>query len=429
MDMVFDFYKYFDIVPNENLAALNAAATEVYDREDSMLPIKIITNPVSDEYAEERQLQRTVNFSNYRTEKGRLFYSYFSSSEHCREDAGTFNLIVSSDDGGKTWKNRFLLQPQNPNSTRTFDNILFGDGTGRMWLFWSQYYGLCDGRGGVWCAYCDNPDDDEPTFSEPKRIANGQVSTTPIILKNGDWLLPLYTFAPHSVHGCGSPMGFFWHWIPEDQGVRVYRSQDQGETWECISRGINFPYKTFEESCMIEREDGALWMLIRGRNCTGETFSYDGGKTWTPPRSNTKYNFPDTHFYFNKLKSGNILMLANYKADMYSSTGGRNNLTAMISRDDGATWEGFLMIDEREGSEQPSFCEGNDGFIYINYGRAPCIAGESLMAIVTEEDIFAGKLVNEKSRLRILTGKSTGMRNGPNAEYIVKLAKESNIEL
>ena len=101
----------------------------------------------------------------------------------------------------------------------------------------------------------------------------------------------------------------------------------------------------------------------------------------------------------------------------------------MISRDDGETWEGFLMIDEREGAEQPSFYEADNGFIYINYGRAPCIAGESLLAIVTEEDIFAGKLVNEKSRLRILSGKSSGMLAAPGSDWVRETAQRYNIEL
>ena len=115
---------------------------------------------------------------------------------------------------------------------------------------------------------------------------------------------------------------------------------------------------------------------------------------------------------------------------MFSYYGGRNNLCALLSKDDGETWEGCLTIDEREGSEQPDFVEGNDGFIYIGYGRCPQFSAESMLAIVTEEDILAGKLVNPDSKLRIVAGKSTGMWENPAfAEWAHHIAETWGLEL
>ena len=88
------------------------------------------------------------------------------------------------------------------------------------------------------------------------------------------------------------------------------------------------------------------------------------------------------------------------------------------------------MIDEREGSEQPDFVEGDNGFIYISYGRAPQFAGETMLAVVTEEDLLAGKLVNTDSRLRVIAGKAKGIALSPHYEdWVCKTAREHNIEI
>ena len=84
-------------------------------------------------------------------------------------------------------------------------------------------------------------------------------------------------------------------------------------------------------------------------------------------------------------------------------------MTAFVSDDDGATWKGGLLLDERESS-YPDGTQAKDGTIYIIYdhqrytlnraGKAG--VGSVQMAVFREEAVRAGKLVNAGSHLRVV---------------------------
>ena len=426
MEHPFDFYRHYELVkkrPNE---------FQPPDLDDSLKPATIIIDPTDDLYDPDNQMQRTTNFCVCRTPGGRILQSFFSAKEHNDENTGNWDMIICSEDGGKSFHNKVAVNPPNFKTTRVFEGIFWLDPKGRLWIFYVQTYRRMDGREGVWCIRCDNPDAEKLSFTAPRRICDGIISAPPTILSDGRWAFTSYLHHPSAFHGD-------FHddfettdiiWMPEDIGISVHVSRDEGESFETIAKGIKFPYATFYENTLVEKLDGTLWILIRGMNCTGQCFSSDGGYTWTPAVPNGALPLPNSHFCIGRLKSGNLLLVANYKADMFSYYIGRNNLTALISTDDGATWGAHkLLIDEREGAEQPAFHEADDGFIYISYGRAPQLAAESLLAIVTEQDILEGRLVNPKSRLRISSGRSTGMKHLDFYPQLIEIAKQNGIDM
>jgi hypothetical protein len=79
----------------------------------------------------------------------------------------------------------------------------------------------------------------------------------------------------------------------------------------------------------------------------------------------------------------------------------REQLTAFVSTDDGKTWQGGLMLDERENVTYPDGTQGEDGTIHIvyDYNRTP--EGVVLMATFTEQDALAGKPVSDSVQLRV----------------------------
>ena len=427
-----NYYRLFEEKPRKLCDPQNNPEDAVYAQKDeALLPATFDMHPDPKKYDRDREQQWTVCCSAV-TKKGRIFFNYFSSCEHASEDAGIYNMVMCSDDHGQSFRNLFVLESPVPERVRIFDMRLWTDEQGRLWMFWNQCFGIYDGRFGVWASRCDDPDGEALVFSAPKRICDGVLCRYPIVTKDGSWLIPTSIWDPRSLQGIGSELGervTIANWQPEDLGVSVYRSVDQGESYEKIASGIRFPYSVFDEPGMVEKNDGSLWMWIRGMNCIAEVFSYDGGYTWTEPRMSSKYFVPNSRFELGRLKSGNLLLLQNYKPRFPSLWWGRNNLTALLSRDDGETWEGVLMLDEREGTEQPGYTQADDGTIYISYGRAPGIAGEGLMAIITEEDILAGKLVNPNSRLRVLAGKARGMRLRPDYAELCEFARKAGVEM
>jgi hypothetical protein len=88
--------------------------------------------------------------------------------------------------------------------------------------------------------------------------------------------------------------------------------------------------------------------------------------------------------------------------DRIDSHEGRVQLSAWLSADDGHSWSGGLVLDDRKGISYPDGFQSPDGTIYISYDRNRATDGEILMARFTEDDIDAGKLVSASSKLQLL---------------------------
>jgi predicted neuraminidase len=200
----------------------------------------------------------------------------------------------------------------------------------------------------------------------------------PTVLKNGDWLLT------SSV------------WKSENS-IRVYASTDQGKTFELRGTANVLPAEARgpDEPMIVQRKDGSLWMMVRSRGIA-ETSSQDGGKTWTPvKRSSLRH--PTARFFLRRLKSGNLLLVKHGPLDKRV---GRTDLMAFVSDDDGQTWKGGLMLDDREKVTYPDGVQAPNGTIYIVYDHNRTPDGEVLMATFNEDDVRAGKPVSGKIRLR-----------------------------
>jgi hypothetical protein len=95
---------------------------------------------------------------------------------------------------------------------------------------------------------------------------------------------------------------------------------------------------------------------------------------------------------------------------LYEKTG-RSHLTAYLSDDEGETWYGGLILDERENVSYPDGFQSPDGRIYVAYDRKR-IDGEILLAVFNEEDIVAGKPVSKNCRLKIPVMRTEAMMKG-----------------
>ncbi|MDR2117120.1 MAG: glycoside hydrolase [Planctomycetaceae bacterium] len=380
----------------------------------SMETPTLITSPDTKYSDAVRDYNMTIGIE--RSPGGRFWAAWVSGGD---SDKGFF-VIASSDDEGKTWsKPRLVIDPtEAPNGLlrRILVGNLWTDPTGKLWLFFDQSMGYFDGRAGDWATVCENPDAKpdansdansdakSPTWSTPIRIWHGATLSKPTVLKTGEWLLPISLWNRNVINP-KNMLGEAHHELDPLRGANVFVSIDQGKTWNrqgcCV-----FPAFSFDEHLIIERKDDSLWMLARTGNGIMQSFSNDKGKTWTKPEP----AFPHiaSRFFVRRLKSGNLLFVRHGKMD--EITQGRSHLTAFLSDDDGKTWKGGLVIDERREISYPDGFQHPDGRIFISYDRNRGSDAEILMASFTEEDVLAGKPVSGKTVFKHIISKATGRK-------------------
>lgn len=331
------------------------------------------------------------------TSSGRLYVAMYGGMT-C-EESGNFVIVHYSDVKNPVLTEPYLVIEAPTPLCRTFDPCLWMDPGGRLWLFYTQSFTYIDGRLGVWASVCENPDAEIPVFSIPRRIANGVMMNKPTVLSSGEWLLCCTIW-------CDELSGF--NDLPEERFSNVYCSSDQGKTFRRIGHSA-YPHRSTDEHMIVEKQDGRLWMLIRGKYGLGQSFSQDKGFTWYDTGDSGIAN-PCSRFHIRRLSSGRLLLINHHHfhgqdPDNIIVGFGRNHLTALLSDDDGKTWAHTLELDPRDDISYPDMTESADGRMYIVYDRCRYAGGEILLASITEEDILAEKLVSDGSFLQKVISK------------------------
>ena len=326
------------------------------------------------------------------TRNGRIFLAFYSGGTN--EEIGNYVVLIKSDDG----KN--FSEPVAAAFTiahRCYDPSLWIDPLGRLWFCWAYAP-----EHAVYASVCDNPDGDELLWSKPRIIGNDVMMNKPVVLKNGEWLFPIAVWAKNITAG-GVPSS-----SDPDRLAFAYRSIDDGRSFQRLG-GVSAEGRSFDEHMLLERRDGSIAMYIRTFYGIAVAYSYDGGTTWTDAKD-SGLGGPCSRFYIGRLKSGRVLLINHHAFH------GRNNLTAMLSEDDGATWKYKLLLDGRSDVSYPDVKEADDGYIYICYDRERgdsldslektyASAREILYAKITEDDIIAGKPQSPDSRLGVVACK------------------------
>jgi hypothetical protein len=319
-----------------------------------------------------------------RAANGRLWATWYGGG--VGEDHNNYVMLVTSADDGKTWsKLKLVVDPDRQGPCRAFDPCLWHDPKGRLWLSWAQRHVSTQ----LWAIVTDDSTSENPKWSEPRPIQPGIMMNKPTVLSTGAWLLPVANWGIEGSSG-------------------VVCSTDSGVTWQKIG-AANIPKKTdrnCDEHMIVERRDGSLWMLVRTHYGIGQSFSTDQGRTWTDVAPGT-IQHTVSRFFIRRLASGKLLLV---KHNAIDQRGGRSRLTAFLSADDGKTWQGGLMLDERSGVSYPDAVESPEGVVYLIYDYSRVGAKQIFMATFTEADVAAGKCVSPAARLRVVVNQATGVR-------------------
>ena len=302
------------------------------------------------------------------------------------EDYNNYIVFAGSRGCASAWEEYLIIDPDGEGPVRAFDPEIWFAPDGRLWLFWAQ--GLDApfkfGPSGVWAVSGTDADSGNIEWSKPRRLCDGVMMCKPLVLSGGEWALPVS----------------FWH--RRDRGsAGIVVSEDRGETW--YERGAcDVPpgERDHDEHMLVELKDGSLWMLVRTTYGIGESRSSDSGRTWSGLRP-AGIEHPASRFFIRRLNSGNLLLV---KHGPIQKRTGRSHLTACLSGDEGASWMGGLVLDERDGVSYPDGQQAQDGTIYIIYDRARTGDRDILLAAFTEDDVSAGKIISAAPGLKMKAG-------------------------
>jgi CubicO group peptidase (beta-lactamase class C family)/acetyl esterase/lipase len=249
---------------------------------------------------------------------GRLWADWYAGVTP-GEDQNNYVVVSTSGDDGRTWREVLVIDPDGPGPVRAFDPELWVAPTGELFVFWTQAAGHDGSVAGVWCIHTDQPDEERPQWSQPRRLTDGVMMCKPMVLSTGEWVLPAST------------------WRATDSSARMIVSTDLGRTWS-LRGACNVPpdVRAFDEHIIVERNDRSLWLLARTKYGIGQSVSTDRGASW-PDLEPSAIAHPSARFLVRRLQSGNLLMVKHGSVDQRT---GRSHLTAFVSSDDGKTLDG-----------------------------------------------------------------------------------------
>ncbi len=322
---------------------------------------------------------------------GRLWVVWYAGVTPA-EDSNNYVVLATSGDGGKSWQEVLVIDPDGPGPVRAFDPEVWLAPDGSLRVFWAQAVGHEGSVAGVWTLEAPSPESATPEWSAPRRLTDGIMMCKPLVLSTGEWALPVST------------------WRKTDLSARMVVSADKGRAWS-VRGACHVPEeaRNYDEHMLVERRDGSLWMLVRTKYGIGESISANGGANWSDLKPSA-IQHTVSRFFITRLRSGSLLLVKHGPLDQRT---GRSHLTAFISTDDGRTWGGCLLLDERNKISYPDGQQAADGTIHITYDFDRTGTRHILFATFREEDALAGKAVSGAVHLLQLVSEGSGGKPKP----------------
>ncbi|MCX8036582.1 MAG: glycoside hydrolase [Candidatus Sumerlaeia bacterium] len=270
---------------------------------------------------------------------GRLLLAWTEFEGGFADDAPAVIGGKVSADGGRTWGEKIVLQP-NTGRRNVMSASLLRKRDGELLLFFLQKDG--PDNLSVWMRRAVREPD---LWTSPTRVStlpgyhvmnNARV----IELTSGRLLAP-------TAH---TPDAAKQH---KAMSCLCYLSDDGGATWRPAKSRIGFPESAAMEPGLVELKDGRVLMIIRTvRGCIYTSHSTDGCQTWSESKA-TSLTAPAAPASIARIPStGDLLLIwANNPKGAKAGWKERTPLAAAISRDEGNTWSAPRNIeDDPKGS-------------------------------------------------------------------------------
>lgn len=324
---------------------------------------------------------------------GRMWCTWYGGPT-AGEDSNNYVVLATSADGGTTWREVLVADPDGEGPVRAFDPEVWIAPDGRLRWTWSERVApLAAESSNAYSGCAADPKNDRLMMAEldaentpagspeVRDIARGVMMCKPTVRADGTWLLPVS------------------HWY-EAPSACVVASADGGKMFT-ERGGVTLPRarRLFDEHRVVELRDGRLRCYMRVKNGPDgiwEAESPDGGHTWGEPRPSV-LKHTSSRFFVTRLASGSLLFVKNGRGGRDE---GRMNMTAYLSDDDGRTWPHALCLGEGRPSSYPDGQQLADGRIAVAYDDNDRLGKHGILfSVFREEDVRAGRIVSPDSRL------------------------------
>jgi predicted neuraminidase len=234
----------------------------------------------------------------------------------------------------------------------TWNPVLFQPRDGPLLLF----YKAGPSPSGWWGMLTTSTDGGK-TWSEPRRLPEdvlGPIKNKPVQLADGSLLCSSSVEIPRGP----------WR-------VHFERTPDLGRTWQIVPVPEGEPAFNAIQPSVLFYADGRMQALCRTQEgVLGQTWSADGGKTWTAVTATNLPN-PNSGTDAITLADGRQLLVYNHSRPPEGRRGGgpRYPLNVAISRD-GTQWQQVLTLEDapvRNGYAYPAVIQAADGRVHITY--------------------------------------------------------------
>jgi predicted neuraminidase len=221
-----------------------------------------------------------------------------------------------------------------------------------------------------WWGMLLRSEDDGRTWSRPERLPEGilgPIRAKPLELPDGTLLAGSST---------------------EHDGWRLHfeRTRDLGRTWESTGPIHDGRALAAIQPAFLAHPAGRIQALARSRqNRIVETWSNDGGRTWSEPRATALPN-PSAGIDALTLPDGRHLLVYNHTSSLpgekpraetsrptpgpaaaAAALGTRSELNLAVS-DDGERWRAALLLERQPGEySYPAMIRTRDGLVHITY--------------------------------------------------------------
>lgn len=283
---------------------------------------------------------------------GDLYLVFYGGSGEYQDDTAIFGARKRA--GGNSWSAPKIIA-DTPNRSEG-NAVVWQAPDGRVWLFYLTRYGDTWSTSRIKAKVST---DNAETWSDSFLIAFEQgmmVRSHPVVLANGDYLLPVYHEKGNDTESVGS----------ESTSLFLRSSKQSGE-WSETNR-IGFKIGCIQPAVARVTDEYLVCYNRRGGDYRPETRGFivrsesrDGGQTWSQG-SATEWPNPNAALDFLNLANGHLVLIYN------DSFHRRTPLVMTISTDGDKTYPYRLTLADGDGPyAYPFGIQTQDGKIHVIY--------------------------------------------------------------